>query len=79
MSRRCNTGKSSTCPNQPHSQEVKDSSTSSKNPFKLPFYFISSQAIERYPPDTPTQPTLDPYYTSSPNVPHQESSSNEEI
>jgi hypothetical protein len=30
-------------------------------------------------PEIPTQPTLDPSYTSSPDIPHQDSSSNEEI
>ena len=72
-----NTEKSSTCPNQPHLQEVKYSATSSKKPFKVPSDFISSQLIGRYPPEIPTQPTLHPSYTSSPDILHQDSSSNE--
>ena len=38
----------------------------SKNTFKVPF-----DSIERYPPDIQIQPTLD--------LPHQDSSSNEEL
>ena len=79
MDSRCNTKKSSTGPNQPHSQKVKDSTTDSKNPFEVPFDFISSQTIERYPPDIPIQPPLDPSYTSSLDISHQDSSSNEEL
>ena len=79
MASRRNTQKTSTGPNQPHSQEVKDSATSSKKPFKVPYDFISSQFLERYPPEIPTQPTFDPYHTSSPDIPHQGSSSNEEL
>ena len=51
----------------------------SKNTFEVPFDFISSQSIERYPPNIPTQPTLDPSYTSSSDIPHQDSSSNKEL
>ena len=71
--------KNSTIPNQPHSQEVKYSTTSSKKPFKVPYNFISSQFTRRYLPEIPTQPTLDLSYTSSPNIPHQDSSSNEDL
>ena len=51
----------------------------SKNPFEVPSDFISSQLTGRYPLEIPTPPTLDPSYTSSPDIPHQESSSNEKI
>jgi hypothetical protein len=79
MASRCNTEKISTIPNQPHSQEVKDSATTSKKYFEVPFDFISSQFTGRYPPKIPTQPTSYPSYISSPNIPHQDSSSNEDI
>ena len=46
----------------------------SKNTFEVPFDFI-----KRYPPDIPIQPTLDQSYTFSPGIPHQDSSSNEEL
>ncbi|CAF4436020.1 unnamed protein product, partial [Adineta steineri] len=36
-------------------------------------------SIKQYPLNIPIQTTLDPYYTSSPDIPHQESSSNEEL
>ena len=45
-----------------------------KNTFEVPFDFI-----KRYPPNIPIQPSLDPSYTSSPGIPHQDSSSNEEL
>ena len=48
----------------------------SKNTFEVPFDFISSQTIEGYHPKIPIQPTLDPSYTSSPDIPNQDSSSN---
>ncbi|CAF4316935.1 unnamed protein product [Adineta steineri] len=73
----CNTEKSSIGPNQPHSKEVKYSSNDSKNHFETPFDLISSQSIGRYPPNIPIQPTPDPSYTSSPDIPHPNSSSNE--
>ena len=78
MDNKHNTKKSSTCPNQTHLGEVEYLVTDSKNPFKVPSDFISSQSIKRYPPKIPTQPTLDPSYTSSPNTPcpHKHSSSN---
>ena len=79
MASRHNIEKSSTRPNQPHSQEVKDSSTASKKPLEVPFNFISSQFTKWYPSEIPTQSTLDMSYTSSPNIPHQDSSSNKEI
>jgi hypothetical protein len=41
-----NTEKSSTIPNQPHSQEVEHPAIDSKNRFEVPFNFISSQSIE---------------------------------
>ena len=74
MTSRHNTEKSSTSPNQPHSQEVEHPSLDSKNIFGIPFDFI-----ERYPPDIPIQPTLDPSYTSSPDIPNQDSPSDEEL
>ena len=73
------TEKSSTCPNQPHSQEVKDSSTASKKTFKVPFDFISSQFAKQYPHEILTKPTLDLSYTSSLDIPHQYSSLSEEL
>ncbi|CAF4235589.1 unnamed protein product [Adineta steineri] len=79
MPNRHNTKKCSRRTNQPHSREVKDLAIASKKYFKVPFDFILSQFTERYPLEIPTQPTLDPSYTSSPDIPHQESSSNEEI
>jgi hypothetical protein len=79
MANRHNIEKSSTCPNQPHSREVKDSGATSKKPFKVPYDFISSQFIGRYPPEIPTQPTLDLSTTSSPDIPHPDSSSNKEL
>jgi hypothetical protein len=79
MGSRRNTEKSSTGPNQPHSREVKHLAIDSKSNFEVPFDFISSQTIARYPPDIHIQPTLDPSYTSSPDIPHQDSSSNKEL
>ena len=64
-----NTEKSSTGPNQPHSQEVEHPTIDSNNTFEVPFDFI-----KRYPPDILIQPTLDLSYTFSPK-----SSSNEEL
>ena len=74
-----NTKNSSMGPNQPHLQEVEHPTIDSNNTFKVPFDFISSQTIEGYPPKIPIQPTPNPSYTSSPDIPHQDSSSNEEI
>ena len=51
----------------------------SSNTFEEPFDFISSQTIKGYHPKIPLQPTLDPSYTSSPDIPNQDSSSNEEL
>ena len=79
MASRCNTEKSSRGPNQPHFKEIKDSTTASKKSFEVPSYFISSQSTEWYPHDIPIQPTHDPSYTSSPDIPHQDSSSNKEL
>jgi hypothetical protein len=79
MVNRNNNEKSSTTPNQPHSRKVEYLATHSKNPFEVPFYFISSQSIERYPLGISIQPTLDPSYTSSPIIPHQDSCSNKEL
>ena len=78
MANRHNTEKSSIGPKQPHLREVEHPTIDSKNTFEVPFDFISSQTIERYP-EIPIQPTLDPSYTSSPNIPNQESSSNKEL
>ena len=74
MANRHNTKRSSIGPNQSHSQELEHPTIYSNNTFKVPFDFI-----ERYPPDIPIQPTPDSSYTSSPNIPHQDSSSNEEL
>ena len=51
----------------------------SKNTFEVPFHFISSQTIKGYHPEIPLQPTLDPSYTSSLDIQHEDSSSNEEL
>ena len=69
MANKYNTEKSSTCPNQPHSREVEHPTIDSKNTFEVPFDFISSQTIKGYHPEIPIQPTLDPSYTSSPDIP----------
>ena len=79
MANKHNIEKCSIGPNQPHSQELKDSSTASKQSFEVPFDFILSQSTRQYPPEIPTQPTLDPSCTSSLDIPHQDSSSNEEL
>ena len=79
MANKCNIEKSSTGHNQPHLREVKDSTIASKKHFEVPYYFISSQFTGEYPPEIPTQPTLDPSYTSSPEIPNKESSSNKEL
>ena len=79
MASRHNTKKISIGPNQPHSQELEHPAIDSKNTFEVPFNFISSQTIERYHPEIPIQPTLDPSYTSSPNIRNQDSYSNEEL
>ena len=79
MANRNSTEKSSTGPNQPHSQEVEHPIIDSKNTFEVPFHFISSHTTERYPPEILIQPTLDPSYTSSHDIPHKDSSSNEEL
>ena len=79
MASRHNIEKSSRGPNQPHSREVKDSTTYSKKTFEVPSNFISSQLIKRYPPEIPTQPTIDMSYTSLTDIPHQDSSSNEDL
>ena len=54
-------------------------SIDSKNTFEVPFDFISSQTIEGYHPEIPIQPTLDPSYTYSPDIPNQDSSSDKEL
>ena len=79
MANRHNTEKSSTGPNQPHSREVEHPAIDSKNTFEVPFDFISYQTIEGYHPEIPLQSTLDPSYTSSPDIPYQDSSSNKEL
>ena len=75
MSNKHYTDKSSTSPSEPHSREVGHPSIGSKNTFEVPFDFISSHTTEQYPPNIPTP---NPSYTSSPDIPHQDSSSNEE-
>ncbi|CAF4379790.1 unnamed protein product, partial [Adineta steineri] len=47
--------------------------------FEVSFDFISSQTIEGYPPDISIQSSLDPSYSSSPDIPNQDSSSNKEL
>ena len=79
MASRYNIEKSSIGPNQSHSQEVEHPAIDSKNTFEVPFDFISSQTTRWYPPEIPIQPTIDPSYTSSPDIPHQDSYSNEEV
>ena len=79
MANRHNTEKSSTGPNEPHLREVEHPTIDSKNTFKVPFDFISSQTIEGYHPEIPIQPTLGPSYTSSHDIPNQDSSSNKEL
>jgi hypothetical protein len=79
MANKHNTEKCSIDPNQPHSREVEHPTINSKNTFKVPFDFISSQTIEQYSPEIPIQPTLDPSYTSSLDIPNQDSSSNKEF
>ena len=79
MANRHNTKKSSTGPNQPHSREVEHPGIDSKNTLEVPFDFSSSQTIEGYHPKIPIQPTLDLSYTSSPDIPKQDSSSNKEL
>jgi hypothetical protein len=74
MAIRHNIEKSSTDPNQPHLQEVKYLSISSKEPFEVP-----SDLTKEYPPEIPTQPTLDMCYTYSPDILHQDPSSNKEL
>jgi hypothetical protein len=49
----------------------------SKNTFEVPFDFISSQSMEQYPLNIPIQPTPDSSYTSSLDIAHQDSFSNE--
>ena len=51
----------------------------SKNNFEVPFDFISSQTIEGYHYEIPIKPTPNPSYTSSPDIPNQDSSSNEKL
>ena len=76
MANRHNTEKSSTGLNQPHLREVEHPAIDSNNTFEVPFDFSSSQSFERYPPEIPIQPSLDPSYTSPPEIPNQDSSSN---
>ena len=81
MASKCDTGKKSIGPNKPPSWEIKNLAASSKKSFEFSSNFISSQHIERYPHNVPTQITLDPSYTSSPDSPTQneDSYSNEGI
>ena len=74
MANRNNTKKSSIGPNQPNSREVEHPTIDSKNTFKVPFDFD-----EHYPLEIPIQLTPDLSYTSSPNIPNQDCSSNEEL
>ena len=79
MANKHNTKKSSTWPNEPPLREVKYSTTSSKKPFEVPYDLIYSQLTRLYPPEIPTLPTPNSSFSSSPDIPHQDSSSNEEI
>ena len=79
MDSKHNTENSSIDPNKPYSQQVEHPTIDSKNTFEVPFDFISSQTIEGYPPEIPIEPTLNPSYTSSPDIPNQDSSSNKEL
>ena len=74
-------GKNIIGPNQPPSQEFKDSVDTSKRSFKFPLNYIASQHTRRYPLDITTPTIPDPTYTSSHDIPseHQDSSSNKEI
>ena len=71
------TGKNTNGPNQRPSQEVKDSTTTSKKPLDFPTFEFS----RRYPPQIPSQAIPNPTYTSSLDTldPHQDSSLNEEL
>ena len=69
-----NTENSSIGPNQAHLREVEHPTIDSKNTFEVPF-----DSIEGYPPDIPIQSIVHPSYTSSPDIPHQDSSSDEEL
>ena len=62
-------------------REVKNSTTTSKKYFEVPSDLITSQYTIIYPPEIPTQPTLDLSYTSSTDTAHQyqDSSLNEEL
>ena len=51
----------------------------SKKSFEVPYDFISSQFTKQYPPEITTHPSLDLSHTSSPDIPHQDSSSNKEL
>lgn len=66
MVSRNNTEKSSTGPNQPHSQEVEHPTIDWKNTFEVTF-----DSTKQYPLDIPIP---NPSYTSSPDIPHQDSS-----
>ena len=79
MANRHNTEKTSIGPNEPHLREVEHLAIDSKNTFEVPFDFISSQTIEGYHPEIPIQPAIDPSYTSSLDIPNQDSSSNKEL
>ena len=74
-------GKNPTFPNQPPSQELKDSEATSKRSFKLPPYYIALEHIRRYHSEFPPQTIPDLTYTSSLDSSTQkwDSSSNEEI
>ena len=75
MASKRRTRKNTSGPNQPPSHELKD--LVSKNPLKFSTFIF----IGRYSPHIPSQSTLDPSYTSSPETldPNQDSSLNEEI
>ena len=64
MARKCSTGKNTSGQNQPPSREVKDSLS------KKPLNFPTFDPFGRYSPHIPSQSTLDPIYTSSPETPN---------
>lgn len=77
MDSKHNTKKNTSNPNQLPSQEVKDSTTTSKKPLDFPTF----EFYGRYPREIHSLSTLDLTYTSSPSTPdpHQDSSSNKDI
>ena len=75
MGSKCRNGKSTIGSNQPPSRRVNDSV------FDKPLDFPTFDFSGIYSPHIPSQSTLDPTYTSSPETPdpNQDSSLNEEL